>query len=407
MKLTNESNNLELPKWMKFGLELEVENLDYSKVSKEISSLNWKAEKDPSLIDNGTECVSPVLEESENTKIWEDVNKVCEIINNSPLDNKRESYGGESCGFHVHFDATELLKNPEFMKNFLRLYSESEEIIYKMCNEENEPIRPSVFEMKKFSKDEFIKALKSPVLDHKPTTLKEYVNAAKNFYNNNLKNTSNYLNIALMNTLVTRGKGFAFPIGDKIKKQLMDGKLKVGKPRNKIYREIITKNKLDRERYAGLNLTNLGIKDKNTIEFRIANGTKNPKTIKETVFLYASLLNTAYKMTYEPNLINEKIQKYYQSDLQEEEKADKFLELVMNEPEDREIFKARYDSVKDAPVFQKYKHEFGKDKFNKSDIEQVSKNVSIDDKKNAFNFFKRFKERLTFIIKDDEVEYGR
>lgn len=40
----------------------------------------------------------------------------------------------------------------------------------------------------------------------------------------------------------------------------------------------------------------------NTIEFRMANRSLNPEIIKQNVFLYSSLIETAIKMTANPEL---------------------------------------------------------------------------------------------------------
>lgn len=45
------------------------------------------------------------------------------------------------CGLHVHFDSECLTSNPNKFRNFMRLYAESEELLYKMCNVQNDPIR--------------------------------------------------------------------------------------------------------------------------------------------------------------------------------------------------------------------------------------------------------------------------
>lgn len=67
---------------------------------------------------------------------------------------------------------------------------------------------------------------------------------------------------------------------------------------------------MDPSRYASINLTNLGGKKKNTIEFRLSNGTIDPKVIKENVFLYASIIDTAVKMTKEPEKMQEALKNF-------------------------------------------------------------------------------------------------
>lgn len=44
-------------------------------------------------------------------------------------------------GLHVHFDSSCLTQDPKIMENFKRIYAESEELLYKMCNANNEPLR--------------------------------------------------------------------------------------------------------------------------------------------------------------------------------------------------------------------------------------------------------------------------
>lgn len=116
---------------------------------------------------------------------------------------------------------------------------------------------------------------------------------------------------------------------------------------------LASKYKMDERRYKGLNLTNIGNSKKNTIEFRMANGTLEPEVIKQNIFLYASLLNTAIQITENPKAYEEKLKEFYQTDITEEKKANYFLSLVMEDSEDKEIYMERWKSVKTAKVFTK------------------------------------------------------
>lgn len=159
----------------------------------------------------------------------------------------------------------------------------------------------------------------------------------------------------------------AAPISGKIQKQLETGKLKLGKPKSHFYRAVIAKNKLDPERYSALNLTNLGQRKKNTIEFRLSNGTIDPKVIKENVFLYASIIDTAVRMTKNPELYSDRLKKFNQRDVTEEEKVDAFLGLIVDNDQDRQVYKDRWESVKDNPIFSESKgaKRFSRDVFKK------------------------------------------
>ena len=90
---------------------------------------------------------------------------------------------------------------------------------------------------------------------------------------------------------------------------------------------------------------NIGNSKKNTIEFRMANGTLEPEIIKQNVFLYASLINTAITITDNPEKVQEQLTEFYRTDVTEEEKAKKLLNLIMENPEDRKIYMERWKVI--------------------------------------------------------------
>ena len=59
---------------------------------------------------------------------------------NVKTQGKDSLYNGKS-DLHVHFDSSCLTQDPKIMENFKRIYAESEELLYKMCNANNEPLR--------------------------------------------------------------------------------------------------------------------------------------------------------------------------------------------------------------------------------------------------------------------------
>ncbi len=408
MKLSKGTENLGLPSYMKFGLELEAENVSYSKVTEEIKSKNWKTDKDASLTDNGTECVSPVLFENEEKSVWQEVDEVCESIKRNPADISREAYTDHTCGGHVHFDATELLKNPNAMRIFLKIYAESEMLIYKICNDKNDPIRPGAIESSHTTLIDVVKTLlKSPI--PKDISGKSGVQVTKDVLNNvknNAINANKKVNVILNDILLSRN-GMAAPIGNKIKKQILNGNLKLGKPKSMAYRYIFVRNKLNADRYGGLNLSNLGDKKKNTIEFRMSNGTVNPRVIKENVFLYASLIDTALRIEQEPEKYYKKLGDFCKRDVSEEEKLDNFLKLIMENEEDRQVYKERWETVKNAPVFKiKGANNFLKNTFGIEDIGKVSQNVSGRMVKEAYAFMENIKEGMKTKDNEGVLEIG-
>ena len=196
MRLTKGTENLGLPDYIKFGLELEVENVNYNKVKRELKEKGWHADKDLSLTDAGVESVSPVLFEDEEHSPWQDVDDVCSIIEDSPNDTSRQAYTDHTCGGHIHFDASIFLENPEITKNLLRLWADAEEISYKMCNGINDPIRPSAINQSHITLIDVCKTLlKSPLPEntnlYKSKSLKDKIKLcreiARNVRNNAVK----------------------------------------------------------------------------------------------------------------------------------------------------------------------------------------------------------------------------
>ncbi len=286
---------------------------------------------------------------------------ICVNIYKNTLGNHGSNVvADDKCGLHVHFDAQRLADNPELMKNFLRLYAESEELLYKMCNPKGSPIR-------------------------------------KNAINRNLKG------IHLISSIWRRG--MASPTGAKLLKQYNAGTLKVSYKKFGRLRRFLSKYKFDERRYAGLNLTNIGNPDKNTIEFRMANGTLNPEDIKQTVFLYASLLDTAIQVTEHPEEYAERLDSFYQTDITEQEKARRFLNLIMSSQDERQIFMERFESVKDAPVFaDNAKKGFAHGRFKRKEFKAITERTPAVQVKEAFAHIKQSLSRTPPVKEGDSYD---
>lgn len=404
MRLTKGKENLKLPEYIKFGIELEAENVNKRRTEELVKKYNWHIYNDASLTDSGLETISPVLSENLKSSVWEEIEEICGIIKQSPNDDKREVYTDHTCGGHIHFDATIFQNNPEIIKNFLRLWAESEEFVYKMCNAKNDPIRSGAINKANITLIDVLKTLmKSPLQKEKEInnrqTLKYWIEKSREISKNimnNIANAHNKLQIVENNVVGLTRNGMAAPIGNKILKQIENKKLKIGNPKSRIYREIFVKNRLTSERYQGLNLTNMGDNKKNTIEFRMSNGTLDPQTIKENIFLYASLISTAVEMTNNPGQMQSKLENFYKTDVTEEEKVDLFLNLIIEEPEDRQVFKERWQSVKDAPVFKtEGAKRFAQNRFRRDEFSQISETTKGTQVKSAFIYIAEIKKKLS------------
>ena len=232
------------------------------------------------------------------------------------------------------------------MKTFLRLYAESEELLYKICNEKNNPIR-------------------------------------KHAINKNFKFGLNLISSIWRN-------GMASPSSKKLLKQIENGTLKVSYKKFGILKMIAGKYKIDERRYSGLNLTNIGNSKKNTIEFRMSNGTLNPEVIKQNVFLYASLINTAIQIADNPQNYECKLGEFYKTDVTEEQKLNSFLNLIMQKSEDRKIYFERWKSVKDDQVYKNnYKKGFSQNRFQREEFKKIAERTPSQLIHEAFLYIKQ------------------
>lgn len=284
-----------------------------------ITNKKWRmvpATEEGLVAHGGAEITSNPFIDSEES--WQNLFCMCDNIKKypgtAPYANGKV-VAGNKCGLHVHFDATELANDPHEMQTFLKLYCESEELLYKMCNPVGEPLRSHAMKAKKYQ------------------TLR-------------------------LGTVSSIWKhGMARPSSKYLMKKIEQGTLRVSGKQKGFLGSTMCKFKLHEiARYRGLNLTNIGYSLKNTIEFRMANGCLNPEEIKKTIFLYASLYDTAVKIAdgKDDGLIK-KWESFQNRELTEEEKVNGFLELIMENPEDRKMFMDRWQSVKDEEIYKDYR----------------------------------------------------
>lgn len=349
MKYQEGTKRLGLSEFYRFGIELEAFNvhtgiptknkksLYLSTDSKEfLKSHRWKTANilEESLVSQGgAECVSPILYDKQ--KDWQNLSEICEHMKKYPGKHGDEVIADEKCGCHVHFDARVLTgkniaQTEQIMQNFLKMWAESEELMYKMCNDVNQPIREGAVM-------------------------------------NKLKGISRLV------FQLQHVQGMASPIGKKILHSIEKGTLKVSPQKFGILKRVAAMGKLDPRRYRGLNLTNIGNPKKNTIEFRMSNGTLDPEVIKKTVYLYGSFLKAARTTALEPSKMEGKLQQFYRTDITEEQKVDSLLNLLFEEPSDKAIFKQRWESVKDAPVFSKAQNRFVPHRFQREDFGKIAR----------------------------------
>ena len=134
---------LNFDKDVTFGLEIEFEHSNISKVKKQLNNTiknnTWSCAYDDSLFE-GVEIVSPILRNTEKT--WNELEKVCEVAKN----NGKIS---DNSGAHIHVGAQIFQADIDSFFNFLKMYSVYENVINRFFYGEFLNPRPSLLKYAK------------------------------------------------------------------------------------------------------------------------------------------------------------------------------------------------------------------------------------------------------------------
>lgn len=129
---------LTIPRKENFGLELELENVQYDEVLRLVRNQfgpSWHVKTDRSLtLSRNAEIVSPVLQNTKQT--WILLKKMGKL-----LEHLKPTY--DNCSFQVNFDGT-LLPTDEDRVRFLKLFAMYEDIIYRFSKGEDDKYRESL-----------------------------------------------------------------------------------------------------------------------------------------------------------------------------------------------------------------------------------------------------------------------
>lgn len=413
MKFNPKDQKMNLPQYIKFGLEIEAQNCNFEEIEKilqEDESLKkWKIELDQSVTDNGVEIVSPPLNENENPNLYVELEKVLDILKSNPADKTRKVYVNEQCGGHIHFDATMMKKNPEMMESFLRLWKESEVLMYKMCNAKDDVIRNGAIKLTPVQGiKRMLFSMHSEIAKAVDVAEKENVSVSSKIpqaLKSGAKKTINgVLNIS---GSILNPNGYAHPIGKKLgnagkndkyikkvfksadgNKFVFDRKLKVlTKHETGINMQHLTKKSMINKSEDFLKKR----KELNTYEFRMHNSSLDVNTWKQNIMLDSAFSKIAYEMAYELGKNDKKLSEFFNKNITEDQKADKFLKLLFENEDDIKIYKERWESVKDNSIYKNIKG-FDNSCFKKEDVKKITlKSRCIDISNYMRNFFNKTK----------------
>lgn len=278
--------NFKLPEEMTIGMEIESEGFFSEELENKFNFCDWKSKYDGSLMD-GVEIVSPILSPTE-----ERVRQI--YLLNESLSKLGQSVS-ERCGGHIHIGANYLTSKQAYI-NLMEIWCNTEKILYVISNEENTAPRYEIAEYAKPISQKVRKSLEKGTLSlTDESDLNEFIYGLKEM----------------------QGKISRY-----------DGKMA--------------------NRYFGINFLNVSNR-KNTIEFRLANGTLNPDLWMDNINLFGGIVAVSEELSkiFERGIESEddrvKIEMFdkLKTDIDETKKLDILLKLVGVEPTE---YKKRYDS---------------------------------------------------------------
>ena len=119
-------SNLNLDKDLTFGIEIEYEGLSKRITDNFIDDKmeEWSSKRDGSLKFGG-EITSPIMTDEE--KYYKELKMVCDFLNKHKVDTSKNAGG------HIHIGANILEDNKTYWKNFLKIYSVYESVIFRFA----------------------------------------------------------------------------------------------------------------------------------------------------------------------------------------------------------------------------------------------------------------------------------
>ncbi|MBE5812052.1 MAG: hypothetical protein E7314_00160 [Clostridiales bacterium] len=276
---------IDLPPNMTVGMEIETEGRNSKLILDKFSYLNWKAKKDRSIPD-GVEIVSPILHstEQESRQIY--------LVLRMLMGMKQKAT--KNCGAHVHIGA-DYLKSVQAWRNFCEIWCNTEKIIYAITNKAEMPPRGKIIKYASPITSRLLTWVDSGEINFEDeTNLGKLLNSLKDMYR--IKLSDEY--------------------------ELEDEAARY-------------------DRYFGMNLSNLGNKEKNTIEFRMPNATKNPVLWIDNINLFGGIVAVSQEIDDIQKLAkptSKQIKKLelfsrLKTDISEIEKFDILMDLIGLEPD--------------------------------------------------------------------------
>lgn len=360
-KFVKWKDKLDIPEKLKFGLEIEVDELTYEEletISKSdevyiiMSILGISNETAIEILSNceykkknqhdkwifsseateETEISTPIMHNN-----LEDLNKVCAIC------TLFKSLGAKlngGTGLHINIGADYFKCNEKAIENLLKLWGECEELFFKMANPEGEEIRVVAHNMATPIKENIQNFFESDG----SVTIKTEEDMERFLYLIQAKNRMDDI-VAWSNN------GLEF---DLLKSRTDEDRFKVYHR----YEEINSKkeNPNSKVRWTSINFNHMkwNNEEPGRIEIRIFNSSLEPKIIFEDLLLVGKLFEVSLKKARNPKYKEQEFINLFLNKVSESDKVNNLLNLLFDKEEQKKIFRRRWESVKDNNTYNNY-----------------------------------------------------
>ena len=354
---------LDIPENLKFGVEIEVTQLNFdlieyifksNSISKIMRILNMPPDIVKSIVNhsdfekkdepdkwifsresgtNNSEASSPILQNH-----LFDLNQIVAICNLFKALNA-DLNGGT--GLHINVGVDYFQCNEKAIGNLLRIWGECEEMFFKMANPEGEIIRVVASNMA------------IPIKENIQNFFDEFDEKDGSITLNTDEDMERFLYlIQVRNRIEQFGSYLDLQCDSNLGRE--ERYFQKYRQYEKRLRETGETNSEARWTSINFNHMKWNTASPGRIEIRIFNSSLEPEIIFQDLLLVGKLFEVSFENAKNPNYKSKEFEKLFLRNVTEAEKINNLLKLLFDNEEQRIIFKRRWESVKDENAYQKF-----------------------------------------------------
>lgn len=160
-------------------------------------------------------------------------------------------------------------------------------------------------------------------------------------------------------------------------------------------------------RNRGINFSNMEEEGIQTIEFRIPNGTIDINTITQNIRLFGQLLNISKQASLDREYKKEEFLVLKNHNLTEREKVESLLNLLFDDDKEKDLYRQRWDKIKDNEYFERVKAEnptFKRGNYSmREQTAGIYKETRLEDRMKFVQMVRTKIEKITNISKQDRL----